>query len=50
MHPNASLMPMATALMVGLVIGGLTQSAWGAGIGACIVLAIVTAMTDDTKR
>jgi hypothetical protein len=50
MHPNASLTPMVTALMVGLVAGGLAQSAWVAAVCACVVLVIITAAADDHRR
>jgi hypothetical protein len=42
-------MPMATALMVGLVAGGIADSALVAALCACIVLAAIIMLT-DTER
>ncbi len=50
MHPNAGFMPTATALMIGLVAGGITNSALVAGICACVALAVITVSADDRKR
>jgi hypothetical protein len=43
-------MPMASALMVGLVIGGLARSAWVAASSACLVLFIITVFSANRGR
>ncbi len=50
MHPNARLMPMVTALMVGLVAGTLARSALVAALAGCLVLFLITATEDGRRR
>jgi hypothetical protein len=50
MRADARLLPMATALMVGLVVGGLADSALVAGLSACVMLALITAITSTRNH
>jgi hypothetical protein len=50
MHPNARLMPMATALMVGVVAGAVADSALVAAVCACLVLAAIVAIAAGRDR
>jgi fucose permease len=50
MHPNARVMPIATSVMVGLLVGSLAGSALVAAFTACAVLALITVISTGGNR